>query len=287
MMMVSDFEEVRILDNFYQTSSFYPMPVVLITTVSESGVTNIGPYSLVFPFGIAGKHAMMLIFRNTSNTAMNVTRTKKATLNFIPFNKRYLKNTVRLGFPGTTTEEKLDESIFTLIPSDKGAPDIIDEAIEAFECTWDDGDDFHYNGTEGEAHFLLRIDRILMKKKWKEKLVQGNKPGKGKGFPSLPIDYGYRDNQFFWFAEHSVPYSETLPTGKGVDIGTVRYQADRIDPEVTWTDEACEKIVAIPRVFLKKAMTQMVEQAKDMGHTTITPEVLDIIRDKRSKEKQL
>ena len=74
--MVTDFEEVRILDNFYQTSSFYPMPVVLITTVSETGATNIGPYSLIFPFGIAGKHAKMLVPRDTSNTAINITKTK-------------------------------------------------------------------------------------------------------------------------------------------------------------------------------------------------------------------
>ena len=284
--MTTEFEEIRVLDNFYQTSSFYPMPVVLITTISETGAVNIGPYSLVFPFGIAGKHAMMLISRNTSNTAVNITKTKKAVLNFIPYNKKYLKNTVRLGFPGQTAEEKLEESMFTLVPNENGYPDHIDEAIQVFECYWDDGEDFHYNGHEDESHFLLRINRVLLKKKWKNSIIEGNKGGKGKGFPSLPIDYGYRDNQYFWFCEHSIPYSEALPTGKGVDIGTVRYQADRLDPEIYWTDEACEKIVAIPKVFLKKAMTQMNEIAKELGHKTITPEVLDIIRDKRNQEKR-
>ena len=51
--MSDGFVEVRVLDNFYQTSSYYPMPVILVTTISESGKTNIGPYSLCFPFGIA------------------------------------------------------------------------------------------------------------------------------------------------------------------------------------------------------------------------------------------
>jgi len=287
MMMTDDFEEVRVLDNFYQTSSYYPMPVVLITTISETGAVNIGPYSLVFPFGIADKHAWMLISRNTSNTAVNITRTKKATLNFIPYNKKLLKNTVRMGFPGQTSEEKLDESNFTLVPSDgdpsKGeVPDYIEESIQIFECTWDDGDSFHYNGTEDESHFLLRIDRLLMKKKWHKSLVEGN----GK-FPVLPIDYGYRDNKYFWFSKPKSPYGEELPKGKGTDIGTIRYQADRIDPDVYWTDEACAKIVAIPRVFLKRAMTQIVEQAKEMGITTLTPEVLDEIRDKRNREKRM
>ena len=285
-MTNDDFKDIRILDNFYQTSSFYPMPVVHITTFSETGAINIGPYSLVFPFGIAGKHAMMLISRDTSNTAVNITRTKRATLNFLPYNKRYLKNTVRLGFPGQTSEEKLDESIFTLVPSNTTTtngkfPDHIAEAIQYFECTWENGQDFQYNGSEGEGHFLLRIDRICLKEEWHSAIIEGN----GR-FPVLPIDYGYRDNSHFFFSKPKSPYAEPLPRGKGVDIGTVRYQADRLDPTVYWTDEACEKIVAIPRVFLKKAMEQIVEQAKEMSVTTLTPEILDQIRDKRNKEKR-
>ena len=42
--MSNDFEDVRMLDNFYQTSSFFPMPVVLVSTLSEEGQTNLGPY---------------------------------------------------------------------------------------------------------------------------------------------------------------------------------------------------------------------------------------------------
>jgi hypothetical protein len=41
--MTEKFTEIRILDNFYQTSSFYPMPVVLISTLNEDGSTNLGP----------------------------------------------------------------------------------------------------------------------------------------------------------------------------------------------------------------------------------------------------
>lgn len=63
-----DFEPVRILDNFYQTSSYFPMPVVLVSTVSESGDTNIGPYSLCFPHIVAEDHSMILICRSNSNT---------------------------------------------------------------------------------------------------------------------------------------------------------------------------------------------------------------------------
>ena len=49
-----DFLDVRILDNFYQTSSFFPMPVILICTIAETGQMNLGPYSLCFPFSVAG-----------------------------------------------------------------------------------------------------------------------------------------------------------------------------------------------------------------------------------------
>jgi hypothetical protein len=37
MSVRDDFEDVRILDNFYQTSSYFPMPVVLVGTLAESG----------------------------------------------------------------------------------------------------------------------------------------------------------------------------------------------------------------------------------------------------------
>lgn len=66
--MSEGFTEVRILDNFYQTSSFIPMPVVLISTFAESGRINLGPYSLCFPHIVAGEgeRSMMLIARGTA-----------------------------------------------------------------------------------------------------------------------------------------------------------------------------------------------------------------------------
>ena len=41
-MKKDKFKDLRIVDNFYQTSSFFPMPTILISTVSESGQTNVG-----------------------------------------------------------------------------------------------------------------------------------------------------------------------------------------------------------------------------------------------------
>ena len=34
---MSSFKDLRIVDNFYQTSAFYPMPTVCITTVNPDG----------------------------------------------------------------------------------------------------------------------------------------------------------------------------------------------------------------------------------------------------------
>lgn len=47
------FVHIPVRDNFYQSSSFFPMPFAMITTINEQGTTSIGPHSLVFPFDIS------------------------------------------------------------------------------------------------------------------------------------------------------------------------------------------------------------------------------------------
>ena len=66
----------------------------------------------------------------------------------------------------------------------------------------------------------------------------------------------------------------------------MRYAADRIDPDVKFTDEACAKLTKIPRVFLKAALQQMVDIAKEEGITVIDEKAIAIINDKRRKEKK-
>ena len=302
-MINSEFEELRIVDNFYQTSSFFPMPVVAITTVSEGGATNIGPYSLCFPYYVAGKdyYAMLLEARNNSNTAKNILRTRKCNLNFIEHDKKFLRQCVKLGYPGETTSEKMAScSEFTLIPSpETDRAEIIKEAFQVFECTWDcalDGAEndkvqneyfppFHdFNGITSKtgAHFILKIDKILMKPKFKRCIIDGVESRK---FPNVPTDYGYRDNTGFWFSQFKRPYSEGVPKDKGVKLSTVRYAADRMDPDIKFSDEACAKLVKVPRIFLRMALKGSVKWAKENNVTLITAEHMDIIRDKRSKEK--
>ena len=79
---MSSFENLRIVDNFYQTSLYFPMPTVVVSTLCEDGSTTIGSYSLGFPYYIAGKdyYAMILEARNSSNTAQNILKNGKCEL---------------------------------------------------------------------------------------------------------------------------------------------------------------------------------------------------------------
>ena len=185
---MGSFEELRIVDNFYQTSSFFPMPTVLIGTLTEEGKTTLGSYSLVQPYYIAGKDysAMLLCARNSSNTAQNLLREGHCTLNFAMDKRKYLKEVVRLGFPGDTPEEKMKNTIFHLEDGAQAKnnpnqryPKVVTECFQVFECTWmrelDHADEdkpgcldgyeppYHdFNGITSKfgAHFILRVDKI-------------------------------------------------------------------------------------------------------------------------------
>ena len=142
---MSSFENLRVVDNFYQTSLFFPMPTVVISTLCEDGTTNLGPYSLVQPYYVAGKdyYAMLLCCRNSSNTAQNILRNGKCALNFISDNPKDFKECVKLSWPGDKPEEKMPKCKFKLEkslieeqnPEDK-RPMVLTDAIEVIECTW-------------------------------------------------------------------------------------------------------------------------------------------------------
>ena len=197
---MSSFENLRIVDNFYQTSLFFPMPTVVISTLCEDGSTTLGPYSLVQPYYVAGKdfYAMLLSCRNSSNTAQNILRNGKCALNFITDEKKYFHEAVKLSWPGDTPQEKMPKCNFKLeksmIEEETGEirPMVMSDAIQVIECTWVrelDGADKdlpgELNGYEGPyhdfngitskfgAHFILRVDKILMKEKYHDAIING------------------------------------------------------------------------------------------------------------------
>ena len=281
------------------------MPTILASTVAETGQTNLGAYSLCFPYYVAGKdyYAMIFEVRNSSNTAQNILRTGKVTLNFIPDKRKYFREAVRLGFPGDTTEQKMKDCLFTLLDSPQGAdrPQMVAEAFQVFECTWDSSLEDAYLDQPGQldgypapyrqfngitskygAHFVLKIDKIWMQDKYYDAIINGVKK---RHFPKVPVDYGYRDSTNFWCSAFRAPFPEKIPEHEG-DVKSVIYCAKRIDPDVTFTEGACAKLVKIPRVFLKAALTQMVEIAKSEGISVIDEAALAIINDKRRQEKK-
>ncbi len=302
---MSSFKDLRIVDNFYQTSAFFPMPTTLVGTLSKDGQTNLGAYSLCFPYYVAGKeyYAMLLECRNSSNTAQNILRGSRVSLNFITDERKYFREAVRLGFPGETTAEKMKDCLFTLErgQADGERPLVVAQAFQVFECTWDgslenayldkagmlDGYDPPYRSFNGitskyGAHFILKIDKILMKEKYYDAIIDGVS---SKSFPRVPVDYGYRDSTNFWCSAFRKPYPEKIQAKDG-DLDSVKYAAKRIDPDVTFTDEACARLTKIPRIFLKAALSQMAEIAKEEGIAVIDEYALDTINDKRRKEKR-
>ena len=301
---MSSFENLRVVDNFYQTSLFFPMPTVVISTLCEDGTTTLGPYSLVQPYYVAGKdyYAMLLSCRNSSNTAQNILRNGKCALNFVDDKPKTFKECVKLSWPGDKPEDKMPGCQFK---QEKGQaegerPMVLTDAIQVIECTWvrelDNAQNdapgclngyeppYHdFNGITSKfgAHFILKVDKILMKKKYSDAIINGVK---ASDFPNLPVDYGYRDSKNFWFHRKTRMHAELLPIRKQ-SLESVRYAADRADDKVRFTDDALETILNVPRVFLPLVLKGCVEWARENNVTLITAKEMQIINDKRAKEK--
>jgi hypothetical protein len=215
---------------------------------------------------------------------------------------------VKLSWPGDKPEEKMPKCNFKLEkslveeldPEDK-RPQVLSEAIEVIECTWVrelDGADkdlpgnlngyeppYHdFNGITSKfgAHFILKIDKILMKKKYSDAIIRGVK---ANDFPPLPVDYGYRDSKNFWFHRKTRMRAELLQV-RQASLESVRYAADRVDDVVKFTDDALQTVLGVPRVFLPLVLKGCVQWAKENGVTLITAVEMKIIQDKRAEEKK-
>ena len=306
--MDKSFKDLRIVDNFYQTSAFFPMPLTLIGTLDENGNTSYGAYSLVFPYYIAGKdfYAMILECRNTSNTCKGLLRYGKCTINFLPYTKKNFQSHVDLGFPGDTPEEKMKNFKFHLSDGmsknddpNGDYPKVITEALQVFECSWikelddasddpilDDYSEFKYHDFNGitskfGAHFILKIDHILMKEKYYNSIINGVT---ASNFCPIATNWGYRDSKNFWCSPYKKPQAVGIPN-REVDLTSLRYAANRVDDKVKFTDDALKMLIKVPRPFLKLVLTGCVKWAYENNCTLITKREMAIINDKRSKEK--
>lgn len=305
---MSSFKNLRIVDNFYQTSAFFPMPTVLISTLADDGSTTLGAYSLCFPYYIAGKsyYAMLLECRNSSNTAQNLLKRGVCAINFIEDSKNDFRETVRLGFPGETSAEKMKDCKFELEAGqcDGVRPLVVQKAYQVMECTWDDtleqafedrartgqleGIDPPYRSFNGitsqfGCHFILKVDKILMKETYCDAIVNGVK---ASAFPRVPVDYGYRDSTNFWYTRFRRPIAMKIPAAREADLTGVVYAANRMDDTIKFTEDACKMMTKVPRVFLRAALQGCVDWARENNVTLITPEHMKIINDKRAGEKK-
>lgn len=306
---MSKFSEVKIVDNFYQNSLFFPMPTVAVSTLAEDGSTTIGTYSLVFPYYIAGKdyYAMILECRNSSNTAQNILRTGKCALNFIKDDKKSFKELVRLGFPGKTPQEKMKDCKFNLVKgiAEGERPLVVEDAYQVIECTWDDSLDNgkesrkhigelegvkgpynNFNGITSEfgCHFILKMDKVIMEEKFANNLKNGLKRN---SFPRVPVDYGYHDSKNFWYMRFGglMPQCEPIAASNNGSVETVMYCAERLDTKVKFTKEACELYTKIPRPFMKAALIEIAQIAEENNIEVIDKEAaLKIAEIKKSKK---
>jgi flavin reductase (DIM6/NTAB) family NADH-FMN oxidoreductase RutF len=275
--------EVPLRDNFYQTSAFVPMSFALVSTVHEDGATGIGPHALCYPFGITRPYSMLLISRANSGTASNIRRTGKCALNYLTFDREQLGAIARLGLPGQSIEDKQRAMPFTLAASrdagraaDAGCPQIIAEAFQVMECTWDRSyqlDSPPANPTEvGASRFVLQIDRLWIRAPFTDTLDQGGP------FPAMPVFFGFRNPGDFWFAEHGEPFSVALPKVEGLEALGIFYLANRLDPAVRFTRSACELLTGVPKPFIRNALLGIIAAAKSEGVAEVDVAFMQAVR---------
>ena len=283
-----DFVRLGARDNFYQSCAFLPMSFALVTTVDEAGETGIGPHALCFPFNVTEPYAMLLISRPTSATAANIRRSRRCALNYVEFDSGRLRAITRLGYPGQSSAEKRKANPFTLRPSPLAAsrgttdfPQIIDEAVQVFECTWDGSLPVDMGpappADPGTGKFVLRVDDILLKSQFRAGVEEG------RNFPNLPIFYGFRARGEFWFAEHAKPFAIAAPTMPGNELQAVIYLANRLDEKVRFSDAACRRLTDVPRPFLQAVLERLIATARQHGVAIVDEAFIDAARQQRGR----
>ena len=279
------FVAVPLRDNWYQSSSYWPSSFALVTTVDENGETNVAPYQLSFPFEVISGRSLLLISRQGSNTERNIKRTGVCSLNYVEFDRRSLKKIVSLGYPGQTTAEKRGDNPYSLIssptpgrePDGERHPHVLREAFQVYECSWDAAQPVRDDGATPE-YFVLRIDNVLLKERWARNLGD-----EATTMPRMPITFGFRGGTQFWFAELRKPFMLRTPTDKGPKEEAILYEANRIDPEVAFTREACQQLTGIPRPFVKVALKGIIAKAKERGVSVVDAEFVDLVNAERQR----
>lgn len=99
----------------------------------------------------------------------------------------------------------------------------------------------------------------------------------------MPISYGFRDGKDFWFSKHRKPFSTPTPTDRGPKVEAVLYTANRLDDEVKFSKEACEKLTGAPKVFLKTALNGIIKRAKEEDITHVDEAFVEKTNEERKR----
>ena len=62
------------------------------------------------------------------------------------------------------------------------------------------------------------------------------------------------------------------------DAEAIKELADGLDPDITFTLEACESMTVIPKMFRKMALKTMIKGAKEEGVTVIDKEFAETFK---------
>jgi len=65
------------------------------------------------------------------------------------------------------------------------------------------------------------------------------------------------------------------------DVQSILDEANNIDGTVTFTEEACEGLTAIPAMFRGMALKNIVKQAKERGIDVVDKAFVDLINEER------
>jgi hypothetical protein len=217
---------------------------------------------------------MLLVSRAGSNTATNLRRNGKCALNYIEFDKELLESVVDLGYPGVTPEKKMENTPFTMIKTptqrfrdDPEFPLILEQAFQVYECVVDG--EFEYRpkrqaaASLAEDFIALKVENIMLRKSFKKKLDKRDE------FPNMPLSYGFRGGSEFWFTSHREPFHFPIPRGKELEPEFVFQIANKLDPRIKFTMDACAALVVIPAPFLEPALGVFVTKAKQEGTDTV------------------
>jgi hypothetical protein len=153
------------------------------------------------------------------------------------------------------------------------------DAFQIFECTMDGT--FEYKPQRAAAaplvenFFALNIKSVLMKESFKEKLDSRH------GFPNMPISYGFRGGNEFWFTRHNKPFFFPVPRHKGPDHGSILYMANKLDPEVRFTEDAAKALTGVPKAFIDVVLEGIIAQAKNKGVSMVDSEFIEIVNAER------